>query len=164
MEQKYCIDYNNICVLFYRGNDKSKETNICGYDEYIVMAKKILNETPNIKFLIQSDETEFIEYIQSVFPHNSFYFNDEIRHMNKCNSTLDICMQNSNYVFSKFYLAITIIMSKCNYIVCGSGNCSLWILLYRGNANNVYQYLAPKEYIYGVKNKHFNMNQTNFWL
>jgi hypothetical protein len=33
-------------------------------------------------------------------------------------------------------------MSKCKYVVCGSsGNCSIWITFYRGNADNVYQYL-----------------------
>jgi hypothetical protein len=64
--------------------------------------------------------------------------------MKKQNSTVDIKFKNTNHVFSKYYLAITIIMSKCNYIICGSGNCSLWIMLYRGNANNVCQFLNDK--------------------
>jgi len=76
-------------------------------------------------FLIQSDETEFIEFITNMFPNNSFYFKDEIRHMKKCSSTVDIKMSSQNYEFSKKYLAITIIMSKCNYIICGSGNCDI---------------------------------------
>ena len=29
MENKYNIDYDNTCVLFYRGNDKNTETKIC---------------------------------------------------------------------------------------------------------------------------------------
>ena len=136
-----CIDYNNICVLFYRGNDKNTETQICNYDEYITKANFILKHNPNIQFLIQSDETEFIDTFTSLFPNNSFYFKDEIRHMNKCNSTVDKVMREQNYVFSKYYLAITIIMSKCKYIVCGSGNCSIWIMFYRGHSRNVYQNL-----------------------
>ena len=134
-------NYNNICVLFYRGNDKNTETKICGYNEYIEKANIILNENPNIQFLIQSDETEFIEQMTLLYPNNSFYFKDEIRHIKKCNSTVDIVMKDKNNLFSKYYLAITIIMSKCNYIVCGSGNCSIWIMLYRGNSRNVYQNL-----------------------
>jgi hypothetical protein len=47
----------------------------------------------------------------------------------------------SNYKFLKKYLAITIIMSKCEFIIFGSGNCSEWIIFYRGNVNNVYQNL-----------------------
>ena len=146
IEKKYNIDYNNICVLFYRGNDKNTETIICDYSEYLVYANKILEINPDILFLIQSDETEFINFISERFPNNSFYFNDEIRHIPKCNSTVDILMKDKNSVFSKYYLAITIIMSKCKYIICGSGNCSYWIILYRGNNNNVIQNLNNNWY------------------
>ena len=141
LKQKYHINYDNVCVLFYRGNDKITETKLCNYDEYLVYANLILKKNPNIVFLIQSDETEFINFMIEKFPQNSFYFKDEIRHVNKCNSTVDILMRDKNYEFSKYYLSITIIMSKCKYIVCGSGNCSIWIMLYRGNNNNVYQNL-----------------------
>jgi hypothetical protein len=73
------------------------------------------------------------------FPNNSFYFNDEIRHMKKCISSVDYKMSDKNHEFSKYYLAITITMAKCKYIICGSGNCSIWIMLYRENNKNVYQ-------------------------
>ena len=143
-EHKYKLVYDNICVLFYRGNDKVQETALCAYDEYLVYTNLIIKSNPNIIFLIQSDETEFIDFIRDRFPNNSFYFKDEIRHMKKCHSTVDKVMNHDNLLFSKYYLAITIIMSKCKYIVCGSGNCSIWIVLYRGNNNNVYQNLNNK--------------------
>ena len=139
IEDKYSINYDNICVLFYRGNDKNTETIICDYDEYITYANRILSQNPTIQFLVQSDETEFIECMMKAFPNNSFYFVDEIRHMSKCMDTVDIVMKEKNADFSKYYLAITIIMSKCKYIICGSGNCSIWIMMYRGNSQNVYQ-------------------------
>jgi hypothetical protein len=60
------------------------------------------------------------------------------------NSTVDKVFKLLNHDFSKYYLAITIIMSKCNYIICNSGNCSIWIMLYRGNSNNVDQFLIDK--------------------
>ena len=50
------------------------------------------------------------------------------------------------------------------YIVSTSGNCSKWMVFYRGNANNVYQYLNPKQYIYNQLNKDYNPNKTNFWI
>lgn len=142
MENKYKIeDYENICVLFYRGNDKSTETKLCSYEEIIEKANAVKLLNPDIKFLIQSDETEFIAEMMSVFP-DSFYFKDEARHMKKQNSSVDHVFKKFNYRYSKFYLAITIIMSKCKYIVCGSsGNCSIWIAFYRNNAKNMFQYL-----------------------
>ena len=138
MENKYNLMYDNICVLFYRGNDKITETRLCGYDEYIMYAKEVLKKNPHVVFLIQSDETEFIEYMSKQFP-KSFYFRDEIRHMKKCNNTVDIVFKEKNDEFSKYYLAITVIMSKCKFIICGSGNCSIWIMLYRGHSRGVYQ-------------------------
>ena len=141
LEQKYNLDYENICVLFYRGNDKITETELCSYDEYVTYANEILEKNPNVKFLIQSDETEFINFFSRLFPNNSFYFKNQIRHMKRTINTVDKLCPETNHIFSKFYLAITIIMSKCKYIVCGSGNCSIWIMMYRGNANNVYQNL-----------------------
>jgi hypothetical protein len=144
IEQKYNINYDNTCVLFYRGNDKITETNLCSYNEYLIYANLVIKNNPNIIFLIQSDETEFIEFMKNKFPNNSIYFKDEIRHMSKCNNTVDIVMKAQNYEFSKYYLGITIIMSRCKYIICGSGNCSIWIMLYRGNNKNVYQNLNNK--------------------
>lgn len=139
MESKYSVNYDNTCVLFYRGNDKITETALCDYSEYAMFAEQILEQHPTITFLLQSDETEFLQYFTNMFPNNSFYFKDEIRHMNKTNDTVDKVFSEQNEVYSKFYLAITIIMSKCQYIICGTGNCSIWIMFYRGHANNVYQ-------------------------
>ena len=157
-------NYQNICVLFYRGNDKNKETITGGYEEYLEKAELLLKENPNIQFLVQSDETEFLELVMKRFPTNSFYFKDEIRHMNRCNTSVDLVNSKENYGYSKKFLAITYIMSKCEYIICNSGNCSLWIMLYRGKANNVYQYLSAKEYIWGVKNEFYDEKESDYWL
>ena len=52
--------------------------------------------------------------------------------MKKCNDTVDKNEFSKLRIFKK-YLAITIIMSRCKYIICGSGNYDIWIMLYRGN-------------------------------
>ena len=150
IETKYSInDYSNICVLFYRGNDKATEISISNYEDIIVRASRILSKHPTIQFLIQSDETDFIERMTAEFPLNSFYFKDEIRHIKKQTSSVDLINENNtNREFSKYYLAIMIIMSKCNYVICGStGNCSIWITFFRENANNVIHYLKTGEWV-----------------
>jgi len=154
MENKYNLDYDNICVIFYRGNDKNTEINISGYDEYLNYANFVKSKNENVIFLLQSDETEFFEFMTSRLSQ-CIIFNDEIRHIRKCNSTVDIVFWEKNDVFSKYYLAITVIMSKCKYIVCGSGNCSLWIMLYRGNSDNVCQ---------NMSSNYMNRTQENVWL
>ncbi len=143
IEDKYNIrDYNNICCLFYRGNDKITETQLCSYDEFIERGKKIEAENPNTLFLIQSDETEFIQRMSQEFK-NSFHFKEEIRHMSKCMSSVEhrSSTRDENYQFAKYYLAITLIMAKCKDIICISGNCSIWIAFFRKHAEGIQQYI-----------------------
>lgn len=141
LRNKYTIDFENTCVLFYRGNDKGRETRLCGYEEYLGHANYVLEKNPSTRFLIQSDETQFIEFMEKTFPHNSFVMKDEIRHIHKCDNTVDIVMSAQNSVYSKYYLAITYLMSQCRDVICGSGNCSIWIIFYRGHLDNIFQYL-----------------------
>jgi hypothetical protein len=139
-EAKYELDYPNICVLFYRGNDKATETALPTYNDYIKRARTILQERPQTRFLVQSDETGFIETMVTELGEKVVWFKDEIRHIPKAMTTVDIVCDDA-FKFSKLYLAITIVMSKCPYIICGSGNCSIWIALFRGSAKGMQQFL-----------------------
>jgi len=139
LQRKFNIDYENTCVLFYRGNDKITEVPLCAYDDMIEKANEILLEKPDIRFLIQSDETEFIEKMTSAFP-NSFWFEGHTRHMPKQLSTVDLTMRHNIHAFSRTFLAITILMSKCKYVICGTGNCSIWIAYFRGHAEGMHQF------------------------
>lgn len=141
MEAKYPLDYANTCCLFYRGNDKATETALSSYSDYIVRAKAVLQSNPKTQFLVQSDETEFIETMVAEFPNRVVWFKDEIRHIRKSMTTVDKVFEGDNYRFSKYYLAITLIMAKCGVIVCGTGNCSIWIALFRGSSKGIQQYL-----------------------
>jgi hypothetical protein len=140
LEREYSIDYENTCALFYRGNDKITEVSLSTYDDVIEKAEELLEIHPTLRFLIQSDETEFIEEMQKVFA-SSFWFENDTRHMTQRVGTVDLLMRHNIHSFSQRFLAITIIMSKCKYVVCGTGNCPLWIAYYRGHANGMYQYL-----------------------
>ena len=143
LELDYHIDYPNTCTLFYRGNDKVTETPIAPYSEFIERAKRIQANNPSIRFLIQSDEQEFVDTMLKEFP-NSFYFKEESRRIPKSLTTVDKDSKEKNFHFSKYYLAITLCMSKTKFIIFGSGNCSIWICLYRGNANGIQQYCKGK--------------------
>jgi len=149
VEEKYDLDYNNICSVYYRGTDKRKETNIAPYEEFINKVEQIKSKNRNIKLLLQTDESGFEEKFKHVFP-NSIVIS-EVNNPNK-------------FIHSLYLLSAANIISRTKIIICGSGNMSFWIMLYRGNSNNVHQYFSAKEYIYGFKNKFFNKNQTMFWF
>jgi hypothetical protein len=143
LEVKYDIDYENTCVLFLRGNDKATECTIPETTFYREAANRLLGENPSLRFMIQSDETEFLETMSAEYPV-SFYCKDEIRHIAKSSTTVDIVFKHMNYEFSKKFLAIMFIMSKCKHVVCNYGNCSIWIALFRGHIENVIEYVAQK--------------------
>jgi len=137
---KYNINFDNTCCIFFRGLDKFTETRLCDYSEYNAHIKSVIEKNPNIKLLIQTDETEFLDYMKENYPDNMFYFKDEIRHLNKSKTLVENHFGNTEY-FQMNFLAIVNIMSKCKYIVCNSSNVSLWIVLYREHNKNISQYL-----------------------
>ena len=142
MELKYTVDYANTCVLFYRGNDKAKETMLCPYEDMFKEADAHVLRHPSSRLLIQSDETEFIHESLRRYPQHAFFFADEIRHMSRTRETsVDCTGRDCNAVYSKYYLAITVIMSRCRWILCTSGNCSIFMMYYREHAQDVRQYL-----------------------
>lgn len=150
MTEKYKIDYDNTCVLFYRGNDKAGETDPGDYNEFVIRAYKLYKKNKNLRFLVQSDETDFIELCQECLPEH-VVFENEIRHIRR-NKRTTVDMQNfDNYKYAKYFLAIMIIMSKCKHVICNSGNISLWIYFFRyirnrKNISNFQQYLKNKWY------------------
>jgi hypothetical protein len=139
-EKKYAIDYNNTCVVYYRGNDKRIETNIATYETFILKAREVKKQNPTIKFLVQSDETEFLEAFLMEFPESIFF--EEIPSMNKKESFTVVKLPLIERVEhgANFFGAV-IVLSKCKYIITHSGNCGLWCVIYRGNYENVYQWL-----------------------
>jgi hypothetical protein len=134
--------YENICLLFYRGNDKATETPICSYEEMKEKAEELQREHPNLIFLVQSDETAFLNEMTQHFA-NSFRFSDEyICHISdKSTAVQQVFSKQKNYEYAKKYIAITYIMSKCKHIIFTTGNCSIWTLYFRGDCENVHQHL-----------------------
>ena len=145
MIEKYNIDFENTCSLFHRGHDKCTEHKICTHEEKIEQARKVLEKYPNIRFLIQSDETEFIDKALAAFPNNSFYCKDEIFHMpHNPTSLIDYTFKENPEERAQNFLAVLILMSKCKHLVVSAGNCDIWIVLFRGHANNLIQYFDGK--------------------
>jgi hypothetical protein len=151
LEVKYDLNYEELAVFYYRGTDKFVETNICDYYSYIEKAKKIKKDNPNIRFLLTSDEINLIELFKKNFP-DTIVFEEVLSNMSR------------SFIHSQLILASVLIMSKAKHIICTSGNVSLWIILFRGHNNNIHQYLSPKEYIYGVKQKNFDATNKEFWI
>lgn len=161
IEKKYEIDHDNTIVLFYRGNDKSKECYGVPYLDYVEHALNLKKNNPDCRFLVQSDETEFIETMRNLFP-DSIVFDDEIRHIRRRRFTVDnLGDRKEAFDYSLSFLSIILIMSRCKYIITNSSNCSLWMCLYRGNANNVYQCVTKNMYDDNISDATWYINRIS---
>jgi hypothetical protein len=144
--ENYNIDFENTCAIFYRGNDKQRECVVTPYDEFINKAKEILADNPKIRFLVQPDETEFLEAFTAAFPDNCFWFS-ETPHMRKKNSAIFYELPPSKKTeHGCYFLAAVLTMAKCKHLITHSGNGGMWAVIYRGNSDNVHQFM--NEHIY----------------
>jgi hypothetical protein len=154
MEEKYNIDYKNTIAVFYRGNDKVKETNIGSYDEFLNKTLECSNSNPEKKIIIQTDDQGFLNYCKDKIDNKIIVFG-EIPSINS-NPTIAVhhtLRPDDKKIFAAYFLAITKIVSKSNILITHSGNCGMWAVLFRGNTNNVHQYLNNK-----------NKSQVDGWI
>lgn len=137
---KYRIDTDNTCAIFYRGNDKITETARVPYEDFINRAKQIKYMQPNIKFLVLPDETEFLEAFKAEFPDALCM--DETGHIRRNDGTAVFYQlpRGERGIHLVWYVATVILVSQCKYIITHSGNGGLWAALYRGHAEGLMQW------------------------
>jgi hypothetical protein len=140
-------DLDSVLAVCYRGNDKIKETRIGSYEEYIQKVKEVLNNNPQYKVIyLQTDEIEFADKFRAVYKNT--YVNDSIPLISKTpdKAIQHILPPDKRIEFACNFFASVAFMSKCGGVITHSGNIGIWIALYRGNTNNVYQYLNGEWY------------------
>lgn len=137
---KYNIDTLKTISILYRGNDKSRETILPSYEEMLDKINEVIDDNPNHKILVQTDEIEFSEFISSKI---DVIVIKESKMINKSNTSIQYKTQIGEKVSNaKIFLAIMNLISRCDKVILNSGNVGLWTCLYRGNNKGVYQYIS----------------------
>jgi hypothetical protein len=143
---KYNICYNNCIAVYYRGTDKRQETNIDSFESFHNKLTEMLHSihNDNIQILLQSDSLQFLDYMKEKNSDKNLIIIQEVSASYTYTGCHNERTKAQNYDDMKNFLPIVLIMSKCKYVICTSGSVSVWILLYRGNSNNVEQNLSCK--------------------
>ena len=133
--RKYKLTPPNTIAVYYRGTDKGTETSLGSFSDFKIKVQKVRTTE---KVIVQTDSAEFLE---AMVEGEDFLRIEEnsVTHGEK-----GIHLQNTptvNYEAIKYFLATVLIMARCKSIICSSGNCSLWLMYYRGHAKNVWQNL-----------------------
>ena len=136
LKNKYQLNDEYIGV-YYRGTDKAIETQIASFEDFYNKIIEINKE--GLKIIIQTDSSHFLDYIKSKLDNLIIITENDTSSSDKGVHFLN--NSKKNYI-DMFYLFSTfLILSKCKYIITGSSNASMWMMLYRGNNNNAHQYL-----------------------
>jgi hypothetical protein len=136
---KYNIDLDKCIGLYYRATDKGKETRIDSFERFYEKAMELYKD--GFQLLIQTDSTPFLEYMQDKCQGKNIVV---IKENKTSNTNLGIHNENTaqqNHQEVQIFLATVILLSQCKYVVCTSGNVSVWIMYYRGGAKNTFQNL-----------------------
>ena len=140
-ENKYNIQYDNLCSVFYRGNDKALECKLATHDDFIKRAKIVKSLNENVRFLVQTDDLVFLQLFLAEF-ENSIHIS-ELPSINQPSTSVTALLDVNNRInFAIDLIAAVIIVSKCNIIITHSGNCGYWASLYRGHSTNIIQHFT----------------------
>jgi hypothetical protein len=132
--RKYKLTPPNTIAVYYRGTDKGSETALGSFNDFKI---KIQRLRTNENVIVQTDSAEFLRAMDGIdflrIEENSVTHGDKGIHLQNTPTV--------NYEAIKYFLATILIMARCKSIICSSGNCSLWLMYYRGHAKNVWQNL-----------------------
>jgi hypothetical protein len=138
---KYKIIPEECIAVYYRGTDKKIETLLGSFSTYHDKVKELMNKNCGLKLLVQTDSTQFRDFMKQKFP-SAIMFSENVTSAGS--KGLHYVRGAHNYNDAQLLLATILIIAKCKVVVCSSGNVSIWALLYRGTALNVHQYLTNK--------------------
>jgi len=156
--KKYEIDFSKTIAVYYRGNDKNRETTLASYDQYLTKIKQVINENPDHKILVESDELAFIDFIRNNI--KDFIEIKESKKINDRNSNIPHSIDIGEKIINcQIFLAIVQILSKSDKVIINSGNVGIWICLYRSHINGIYQFLSN-----GLNSNEKTRNQKIGWL
>ena len=138
LKDTYGVDPSCTIGVHYRGTDKQVETQTPEFEVFYLKMRELSEQNPDCKILLQTDTAQFVDYIRSKDLKNVVMFED----IKPSYTTKGVHNENSkeqNYKDMQILLPSLYIMSTCRHIVCGSGNCPLWMMFFRGHNHNVHQ-------------------------
>jgi len=140
LKKKYNINPNNCIGVYYRGTDKYIETQLESFENYVYNIENIIQKN-NGNIILQTDSAPFLDFVLSkklnakiiIIKENGVSYGKIGTHYERT--------REENYADIQYLLATILILSECKYIITSSGNVSIWMMFFRGNAHNVFQNL-----------------------
>jgi hypothetical protein len=139
--EKYQIDTSKTISVLYRGTDKGTELKLANPEQYMTVTKSLLNQNSDFKILLQTDQTQVIQYFHEELKDKLVIF-EETPSTTSNRVIWSLMEQNGadSIDWSQWFDAALRCVSDCKYVVNHTGNVGMFMNLYRGNLEGVYQF------------------------
>jgi len=139
--EKYQVDTSKTISVLYRGTDKGSELKLATPEQYMSVVKCILRENNDFKVLLQTDQTQVIHYFHEELGDKLIVF-EETPSTTTNRVIWSLMEQNGadSIDWSQWFDAALRCVSDCRYVVNHTGNVGMFMNLYRGNLDGVYQF------------------------
>lgn len=139
--KKYNINPSETISVLYRGTDKWTEVRLAHPADYLNVVVQILNQTTAKKVLLQTDQSQVIDYFKSELGDSVIVFGENpSTYGEKAMNAVMHESGKSQVEWMQWFDASLRCVADCAYLVNHTGNCGLWANLYRGTTNNVFQF------------------------
>lgn len=138
---KYNINPEETISVLYRGTDKYTEVRLGPPQAFLNATYQILNQTGAKKVLVQTDQTQVLEFFKQEL--GDIVVNFEETPSTSGKDAMNTVMENEGkdtMDWMQWFDSALRCVSDCAYVVNHTGNCGLWMNLYRGNVTNVFQF------------------------
>ena len=135
----YKIELENTVAVFYRGNDKERETETPTYRNFLEQCRAIKDRRPEVKFLVQPDEGQFLDEFMGEFPDSIYFKETPMIPKTKTSSVFHTIDKSKRADYGAWFFAAVSVIALCSELVTHSGNGGLWAALYRGTPKGIHQ-------------------------
>jgi hypothetical protein len=138
--KKYEIDMDKTLAICFRGTDKFMDIKETRYEDFISRAPSIINNEGINRVLIQTDQTQFIDFFKNYYPNIRVFNIQEIPTTSSKKHLYKGVIEENKVSHAQMFLASMQILSRCKFLINHSGNVARWIIKYRGSTHNTMQY------------------------
>lgn len=130
-------------ALCWRGTDKHLEVPPTDVGDYIALADRLLSAGEVDRVLIQTDQAQAREAVRDYFGERCVFFADlpvssGDRAMHQTDLSGEHAMSRSD--FARRLVAAVHLVAQARHVVTHTGNVGLWIALFRGSAERLWQF------------------------
>lgn len=138
---KYKINPSETIAVLYRGTDKYTEVRLGSPQAYLQAVQQLLHQTNAKKVLVQTDQTQVLDFFKQELGDMVVHFDETPTTSGQ--EAMNTVMENEGndtMDWMQWFDAALRVVSECAFVVNHTGNCGLWMNLYRGNTTNVFQF------------------------